>query len=235
MIELKQGDCLELLKLLADKSIDCVITDPPYQAHFEKGGGAFGQRQYFEDIDEGVGSNLNFDIKPFLEAIKPKLKIFNAYFWCSQRQIQDYLAFATDNKLHFDILIWSKTNPLPTKNNKYLPDLEYCVFMRETGAYWNNDLIFDSYRKLFVTAVNKSEWGHPTEKPLNIIRTNMEVSTRGGDLVLDPFLGSGTTGVAAQQLGRNFIGYELSPTYFEIAKKRIDQAKRQVQLGTILD
>lgn len=230
-ITLKQGDCLELMKELPDKSVDCIITDPPYAAHFEKGGGAFGQRQYFEDVGEGVGSNVDFDIKPFLNILIPKLKKFNAYFWCSQKQLYDYLSFAINHKYHYEILIWNKTNPLPTKNNKYLPDTEYCVFIRESGVTFNNDQSYDFYRKVFITPVNKREYGHPTEKPLKIILPSIAISSNEGDTILDPFMGSGTTGVACVQLNRNFIGYEISPEYFKIAEKRINEAQAQKRLG----
>ena len=230
-VTLKQGDCLELMKELDDESVDLILTDPPYAAHFEKGAGSFGQRQYFEDVGKGVGSNVNFDIKPFLDTLIPKLRKFNAYFWCSQKQLYDYLSFAINHNYYYEILVWNKTNPIPTKNNKYLPDTEYCVFMRETSVTFNNDLPFNFYKKVFITPVNKSKYGHPTEKPLEVILPSIAISSKESDTILDPFMGSGTTGVACVQLNRNFIGYEISPDYFKIAEKRIKEAETQRKLN----
>ncbi len=228
-ITLIHGDCLEEMKKIPDKSVDLALTDPPYQARFQQGGGHFGDRQYFKSINEGVGSSLNFEIKQFLPEIRRIIKTpFNAYFWTSQRLIYDYIKFAKDNNYHYDILVWAKKNPIPTKNNKYLPDLEYCVYIREKGAYFSNDEQFDFYRKFIITGINKSEWGHPTEKPLRTIKPAICISSKKDDIILDPFMGSGTTGVACKELGRKFIGIEINKGYYEIAKKRIFNTQRSM-------
>ena len=83
---------------------------------------------------------------------------------------------------------------------------------------------FSTKRTYYVTLTNKKEkklYGHPTVKPLEIVRNLVLNSSNKGELVLDPFMGSGTTGVACKELGRNFIGIELDKEYYEIAKKRI--------------
>jgi DNA modification methylase len=112
---------------------------------------------------------------------------------------------------------------VPTCNNKYLSDTEYLLYFREKGVP-----IFGSYdtkRKFYVTPTNKADkklWGHPTVKPLNIIKNLITNSSLPGGVVLDCFMGSGTTGVAAKELGRSFIGIELDEKYFRTAEKRIN-------------
>ena len=103
--------------------------------------------------------------------------------------------------------------------------------MRETSVTFNNDLPFNFYKKVFITPVNKSKYGHPTEKPLEVILPSIAISSKESDTILDPFMGSGTTGVACVQLNRNFIGYEISPDYFKIAEKRIKEAETQRKLN----
>jgi DNA modification methylase len=220
MHELSLGNALELLKGIPDKSIDLIITDPPYKLDLGKGSGSgfFGKRKYFKRIRNEVGS---IDITPYLDIFKQKLKIFNAYFWCSSKQIETYLNFAIKNAYFYDILIWNKLNPIPTINNKYAPDIEYCIFIRESGATFNGGLPFDTYRKVIKTKTNKSHFGHPTEKPLKVIEPSILISSKKNDIILDPFMGSGTTGVLALKHERQFIGFEISPNFFKIAQSRI--------------
>jgi len=226
------GDCLEFLRSLPDGCVDLVLTDPPYQAHFERdSGGAFGSRGYFGSVNEGVGSSSTFEITPVLPEIwRVAGKPFCGYFWTSAKLLPDYLGFAADHTLHFDVLSWHKTNPLPTKNNKYLPDTEHCVFLRQAGAYFSNDEDYRCYRKWFLVPVNKSEYGHPTEKPACVIEPSIRISCPPGGIVLDPFLGSGTTAVVCERLGRRWIGCEINETYAAMAEKRIERERDRLQL-----
>ena len=118
---------------------------------------------------------------------------------------------------------WGKKNPIPTCNNKYLSDLEYVVFAHEKGV-----AIFGNYKtksKFYISETNKddkSDFKHPTIKPLPFIKNMVENSSERGGLVLDPFAGSGTTAVAAKMLNRHFIGFEIEPKYFKIATDRVD-------------
>ena len=97
----------------------------------------------------------------------------------------------------------------------------------------NGCKIYGSYetkRKWYVSETNKADkdkWGHPTIKPLNIIKNIIENSSQKGDIVLDCFMGSGTTGIACKQLGRDFIGCEINPTYFKVAQERIGATEYQ--------
>lgn len=151
------------------------------------------------------------------------MKQINIYVWCSKAQVRKLLAYFEDKGCFIDILTWHKTNPIPTCNGTYLNDTEYCIFAREKGVK-----VYGSYatkRKYYVTSTNKKDkelYKHPTIKPLEIIKNLIINSSQEGDTVLDCFMGSGTTGVAAKQLNRNFIGMEIDKTFFDIAKERIE-------------
>lgn len=224
MIDLFNGDYLEIIKNIPDNSIDLVVTDPPYNFG-SKGGGFYAenkstQRKYCADL-----MKLNCcDFKPrdFLEQLKPKLKKFYGYFFCNKTLIHDYIQFAKDNKYNFDVLVMCKSNPIPAYNNHYMSDLEYIIVIRESGTYFSKEKDIELYRKWYMTSCKKGV--HPAEKPIELIKKFVTVASDKGGVVLDCFMGSGTTGVACKQLNRNFIGIELDKNYFEIAKKRIEES-----------
>lgn len=127
-----------------------------------------------------------------------------------------------------ELLTWHKSNPVPTCNNKYLSDTEYLLFFREKGVP-----IFGEYKtkkKYYVMQTNKKDkelYNHPTVKPLEIIENLVINSSKENDVVLDCFMGSGTTGVACRKLGRNFIGIEIEKEYFKTALSRIVNATQR--------
>jgi DNA modification methylase len=125
-----------------------------------------------------------------------------------------------------------KQNPIPLINNTYLPDKEYCFYVREKGGacYFDNNLPFRFYSSVKQTKCQASQFGHPTEKPIGMIKDLLSVSSRAGDFVLDPYMGSGTMPVACLELDRRFIGIEINQDFYEIAKKRIEAANNQTRL-----
>jgi DNA modification methylase len=226
-VNLFNGDCLEVIKQIPDKSIDLVVIDPPYEKKgngYYCGGGAFGStnRKYHSDLDDN--NLLNGVDNVCLDELMRVMKKVNIYIWCNKEQLLQYMEYFKDYNL--ELLTWHKTNPVPTCNNKYLSDTEYLLFFREKGVK-----IYGSYatkRKYYVSPTNKAdkdEYGHPTIKPLEIIQNLIINSSNEGDTVLDCFMGSGTTGVACINTGRNFIGMELDEQYFTIAQDRINKAK----------
>ena len=151
------------------------------------------------------------------------MKRVNIYLWCNKGQILPYLEyFVKERKCSFEIIVWGKKNPIPFCGTHYLVDKEYCLYFWEEGA--PIDIPFNRARTIYMSNTNvadKKAYGHPTIKPLDIIKTLIENSSRKGDLVLDPFLGSGTTAVACKSLGRNYIGFEINPNYYKIAVDRM--------------
>ena len=236
MIDLRLGDCLEVMKDIPDKSIDLVVIDPPYDfmsKHYSfgktyAGAGASGtlSRTYHKELEKSdIITGINENVLKELIRIMKKV---NIYIWCSKEQILKYIDFFKDYNM--DLLTWHKTNPVPTCNNKYLSDTEYILFFREKGVKIYGT--YETKKKYYVTPTNKEDkkiYKHPTIKPLNIIENLIINSSQENDVVLDCFMGSGTTGAACKKLNRKFIGIEIDENYYEIAKNRIED-KEQISL-----
>ena len=221
--KIHQGDCLEVIKDIPDKSIDLIVTDPPYAITLNGGCSIKKKIDYRRGSLISIGSNPNFTIIPFLEVVRPKLKKFHAYIWMSKDTLPETLNWILKNKFMWNILIWSKTNPVPAYNNTYLSDIEYCVFIREKGGcHWTKGLAYEKYKKVMVDHV-QSIPGHPTPKPLWMMQKLIEISSRPGDIILEPFAGSGTTCIAAKSLKRNFIGIEINEKWVKYANGRLGQ------------
>lgn len=216
--EIIQGDCREVLKDFPNNSIDLVVTDPPFEIHSKSGGGLMDKREW---LDKVTDEELNeFNPNPFLDLIDEKLKDFNAYIFTSKDLLKDYINWINKKDYNWDLLVLKKTNPIPTKNNKYLPDTELCIFIRESGAYFNSNREYDYYRKVKEVSVTKNEF-HPTQKDVEPLKEFISISSKKGDVVLDPFFGSGSIGLASKELDRDFLGIEIKPKYVKIAKERL--------------
>ena len=165
-----------------------------------------------------------FDLK-VLDLLIQKMKKINIYIYCSKRQVKDLLNYFSNKNCNHEILTWHKQNPSPLINNNYLPDTEYILFFREKGVklYGN----YHTKRKYYISLTNKvdkQKYKHATIKPLELIEYHIENSSKEGDLILDCFAGSGTTLVGAINKNRRYIGFEIDKNYYEIAKKRIEEA-----------
>lgn len=129
-----------------------------------------------------------------------------------------------------DLLTWHKSNPIPCVNGTYLPDTEYLLFFKDPGVPLYG--FYETKSKYYVTPANvedKDKWNHPTIKPLHIIENLIINSSREGDVVLDPFMGSGTTAVAAIRNNRRYIGYEINEKYHRIAEARVAKVRQSVK------
>lgn len=223
------GDCQELLKNIPDKSIDLIVTDPPYILETD-GAGMFGKKADNYGGQRYVMKNIDFMKNGIEEDVLDELvrvmKKINIYIWCSQKQLPIfYKYFVEKKKCNWNLLCWHKTNPTPTCGNKYLTDTEYCLFFREKGVKVYGE--YATKRTFYVSTKNledKKKFGHPTIKPLEIIKNLIINSSQENDIVLDPFLGSGTTAVASINTNRQFIGFELDKEYFLTAYNRIKTA-----------
>ena len=234
MDKIYNGDCLEVLKTLPDDLVDLVLTDPPYEMQMSPGSNndftkSFSNTEIeLEELDIING----FDERVIVELIRV-CKNINMYFWCNKAQLPMYFDVIKKYNCSFDIIKWVKTNPVPAYNNKYMSDTEYCVLIRR-GAYCNPSNYEDASTlyKAPINVLDKKLYDHPTIKPLPIIERLIRNSTKPDQIVLDPFMGSGTTCVAAKKLGRQYIGIELNTKYFDIAKHRIQkQDKNNKGLG----
>lgn len=212
------GDSYELIKMIPDNSIDLIIVDPPYELE-TRGAGFHKKRDYYDLIhDKGLSKSIREEI---LEEFERIMKKTNIYIFCNKNQLLMYLNFYKEKNI--DVLVWNKLNPIPTTNNKYLSDLEYIIFVRDSGVKMYNT--YETSSKLFQTTVNKKDkilYGHPTIKPINIIKTLIKNSSKEDDIVLDCFSGSGTTCVASKELNRQFIGIEIDKEYHKISVERLN-------------
>lgn len=152
------------------------------------------------------------------------LKKICCFIWCSKAQILPLLNyFVNQKKCLFEILVWNKTNPTPSVNNTFLPDLEYCLFFREKNVPLNNG--YDNKHKCYVSPANKKDkdkFEHPTIKPLEFVIQNLDCVKQKNCIVLDAFMGSGTTAIACKELNLHFIGFELSGKWYKIACDRLN-------------
>jgi len=208
MFTLHNGDCLEYMKGMPEKSVDCVITDPPYGMEYRSNRRAIR----FDEIrgDNQYPSEL---IPRFQELARKAVFVFCR--WDNLPEVPKPKSF----------IVW-------VKNNRTAGDLAHSY-----GRQWEGILFYPMSEHEFIKrpsdvihASKVSNLCHPTEKPVQLICELIRNNTNPGDTIFDPFMGSGTTGVACMELGRKFIGCEIDETYFEIAKKRIEQAAQQLPL-----
>ena len=225
--EIYNIDCLvgidEMLK--QGLQADLIVTDPPYLIRSTKAGGKSDLARSIQPMnDELENGNLTRGIEEVhLKAMWDVMKVPNIYIWCNGAQIPQYIDFfVNQRKCKMDIIVWHKTNATPLFCNKYLSDKEYCLYFRR-GAYCQPKTYHSATTvyELPINAKDKRLYGHPTVKPLPIIRNLVENSSKPGYLVLDPFMGSGTTAVACLETGRKFIGFEINKTYWEASRKRL--------------
>lgn len=222
MIEIHNDDCLTMLKGIKSKSIDLVVTDPPYKVD-TKGAGVYGSVAQFKQI-ECMADGIKDEV---LDELCRVMKKINIYLFCSKNQLLPLINYFTDKKCTWNLLAWHKTNPIPTCNNKYLPDTEYVLFFRERGVKIQGT--YDTKKTYFITPINakdKALYQHPTCKPVEILQNFIVNSSNENDVVLDPFMGSGSTGVACINTHRNFIGIEINAKYYETAKTRLISQKK---------
>lgn len=226
-IKLYNGDCLEVMdKLIAEGvKVDAIITDPPYRTisggrdeKFKKWEGSIlekndGKIFEYNDVDHREWLKRCYDILKDDTHIYIMTNLLNLF---NLKSLAENVGF----KIH-NLLVWEKNNAV--FNKWYMKNCEYTLFMYKGKAKFINNLGSKTVEQ-FINPINKL---HPTEKPIGLMKLYCENSTNKNEIVLDPFMGSGTTGVACKELNRDFIGIELDSNYFNIAKERIDNAKKQ--------
>lgn len=225
------NDCIEVMEAMVRLGIkvNCVVTDPPYDIKNTKTGNKSELSKSFQKSQDDIkDANIvsGFDYERVFDLLWELQDKHNLYFWCNKAQIPMYLDyFVNKKKCSFDIIKWVKTNPVPTFHNKYITDTEYCLYFRKGGYCMPQN--FEDGSTLYQAPINlkdKKKWGHPTIKPTEIIDRLIRNSTKEGDTVFDPFMGSGTTGVSCKNHNRHFIGVELSEKFFDTSVERIGES-----------
>jgi len=209
------GDCLEIMKDL--EQVDAVITDPPYGL-MEKPG-KVQMRGKVTEQDYG-----DWD-KKYSFSWFSRLPDCSAVIGFHDQKRSTEMTHAAERngyKLkHF--AFWDKGDSGINPRRNFVNCVEVAGFFTNGNYTWNGG---GAYRNIFRYNRARTPY-HPTQKPISVMNWLIEPVTNPGDLILDPFMGSGTTGVACAQLGRKFIGIEIDPDYFEIARKRIETAYAQ--------
>jgi site-specific DNA-methyltransferase (adenine-specific) len=250
-MKLYNDDCLKVLKDIPDESIDLVCTDCPY--HIVQGGcttGLYGNpsgvlnhdyTKATEDTEytrQGkIFKHNDIKFEEWLPEIYRVLKQdTHCYIMVNARNLAELQTKAEKVGFQFqNILIWFKNNATP--NRYYLNAYEMILMLRKGKAKNINNMGTKNVLQINNIIGNKL---HPTEKPVGLMKILIENSTVGGDLVIDPFMGAGSTGVACKELGRDFIGIEIDEKYFKIAQKRIEDTeetkdKSQMTIFDILE
>lgn len=208
-MQLLHGDCLELMKNIPDKSVDITITDPPYGKRADKGTNGFGiakNRRYNSSWDSIRPSKEVFEE---IQRISKNVIIFGANYFCDLLPPSNHWIF------------WDKKGDIAFQNPFADGELIYTSFAKPIKriVFKQQGFITDSKDKRY----------HPTQKPSELLIELVKTYSSENAVVFDPFMGSGSTGVACVNTNRDFIGIELADNYFEIAKRRIEEAERAVK------
>lgn len=211
-MQLYNDDCLKVLKTMPDKSVDLVCTDIPYGEVNRNSNG-------LRNLDKGKADIVTFSIPNLMDQLD-RICSGSMYIFCGQEQMSEIKKILISKGYSTRLLVWEKLNPSPMNGDKiWLSGIECCVYGKLPKATYNLHCKNTVLR--YPCGRNKL---HPTQKPLDLIEYLVSASSKEGDIVLDCFMGSGTTGVACKKLNREFIGIELNKEYFEIAKQRIEDA-----------
>lgn len=205
-------------KLMNGEKADMVFTDPPYKIQTDGGcKGVTGRALSKQGKD--IEFISNFEPSEFLQVLptvfdKNKL---NSYVFCNKDLLPDYLVWARDSGYSFNVLVWKKPTAIPI-GDSHRPDIEYLLLFRKS-AIWNNGLKDVNYSRCL--EFGRESGLHPTMKPIELISNEMKISSHVNSLIVDFFLGSGSTMVASHQLKRKCYGMELDPKYCQVIVDRM--------------
>lgn len=218
---------LNALSDIPDNSIDLILTDPPYNISRKNNFESLNRAGIdFGDWDKNADLLTWIDEVPRIVKKGASIIIFNG--WRNLGDIAERLE--KNGFVVKDIVRWEKTNPMPrNRDRRYIVDYEFAIWAVEKHDKWTFHRQSDKYDRseIRVPITSKAEkmlGSHPTQKPIKLMEELLLQHSNENDIVLDPFMGSGSTGVACQNLNREFMGIELDETYFKIAENRIREA-----------
>ena len=229
-VRLYHGDCLDILPTLEAGSVDAVITDPPYGIGYASsrttrmdGSKRTSDSAFGEDVVIGAWLPEMFRICRDDSCLYFFTRWDVVHIWKALSEASGFIATQR--------LVWDKRHWGMGDLRYYGSQTEDVLFCRKG----NPTMRYEKRRGDMFTCASRAylpegKYNHPTQKPEKLMREFIEDSTLPGDTVIDPFMGSGTTGVACVQTGRNFIGIEIDRGYYEIAERRIAEAQAQMRL-----
>jgi site-specific DNA-methyltransferase (adenine-specific) len=208
------GDCLERMKEIPDGSVDMILTDPPYGMGFQN-----NHRKVKHNKIKG-DSNLGWLDDWCTELFRVVADDTAHYVFCSFHHIDKFKQALERVFKVKNVLIWEKNNTsMGDLKGDFAPKYEMIIFIHKGRRFINGKR--DANILKFCKTKNEL---HPTQKPVDLCEYLLSKFSDEGAVILDPFMGSGSAGVAAKNLNRKFIGIEMDEGYFNIAKKRIDEA-----------
>lgn len=237
LFQLVHGDCLDSMKSVPNKSVDLILTDPPYNLglFMEKRStnlGALRENHFVAsgwDHIEQHEWEKNMD--QFFEESKRVLKKRGALIiFMAIIKVETLMRIAQRHGLYYKTTgIWHKKNPMPRNMNlHFINSTETWVYLineGKTGKFNNNGKAIHDFIETSTIGLGEKKLGkHPTQKPVVLMEHFIELLTDIDDVVLDPFMGSGSTGVAAINKERRFFGVEFEESYYKLSKARLEDA-----------
>ena len=220
------GDCYKLMKKIPNKSIDVILTDPPYNIRKYSRGNI--KLPWRSDINNDIAKwDINFEPKDlaedFIRIIKPTGTIF---CFSSYSMLGKYHAVFDSLFDTFQFFVWHKTNPVPKfRRAGFLNSCELVVCLWNKGHKWHfgkqNEMHNFISSPICMGKERVKNPKHPTQKPVAVLKHLIKLASDENDLIFDPFMGVGSTGVAALELNRHFLGIEIDKNYFKATKERL--------------
>lgn len=216
-IKLVQGDCMEVMKSIPNESIDLVVTDPPYLISYQS---------HWNSHNKPILGDNDYDlieraIKEMYRILKPNSA---AYIFCSSKRIDYFMKCCLDAGFTIkNSIIWVKNNwTSGDLKVSYGQQYEIILLLNKGRRYFNGKRLSDVW---FFDRVAFQHQYHPNEKPVKLLEQCILKHSDEGNIILDPFMGSGSTGIACMHTERRFLGIEKDMDYFLIAKQRIDSGQ----------
>jgi DNA modification methylase len=226
-VTLYLGDCLEVLPSLA--TVDHVITDPPYEAVMQSKWGALSKQAPSSHVRfEAIGFDAIDEVRDDVAAAISKAATGWSVIFCMAEGVRAWRdALEAAGARYKRAMVWIKPDAMPQFNGQGPSvghEMMVSAWHGKGHSKWNGGGRPGTF------TFNKNTpggGGHPTQKPLPLIQELVQLFTFAGDLVCDPFMGSGTTGIAAVKLGRRFVGIEINEVHFDLSCRRIEAALRE--------
>lgn len=235
-----QTDCMSALREIPNQSLDLILTDPPYNLGLfmkKRATNLKAMRPNFfgaagwDDLDfEDWRQSMDSFFKECARVSKDGASLI---VFMSIIKVETIINLATKYGFYYKTTgIWHKTNPMPRNMNlHFINSTEtwiYFVYKKHTGTFNNNGKAIHDFFETSVTPSGEKAFGkHPTQKPIALLEQFVKLLSNEGDIVFDPFMGSGSSGVAALRNNRKFIGIELLSEYFHTANKRLEEVCHQ--------
>lgn len=223
------------MKAMEPRSIDLILTDPPYNlGKFMKERATNLKRMRSNYFGAAGWDDLDFDewtlsMDKFFEEASKVIRIGGSMIvFMAIIKVETIIQLATKHGFYYKTTgIWHKTNPMPRNMNlHFINSTEawvYFTYKNRTGTFNNNGKAIHDFFETSVTPAGERTFGrHPTQKPVMLLSQMVQLLSNEGDTVFDPFMGSGSTGVAALMNKRNFIGSEINEEYCETSRARME-------------